>query len=331
MIHNSAKRGADMVRQLLAFAKGVDGKRVALQAEQLVVELESLMKGSFPKSIEVQVQLEPKLPKVLGDATQLHQILLNLCVNARDAMPHGGKLTVQAKSVEIDTVYARSVTEAKPGRYVCLRVSDTGEGIPPDLLDRIFDPFFTTKAQEKGTGLGLSTVLGIVKGHGGFVQVHSTQGKGTTFAVFLPVAMSEAGSAALEESNVQAYRGQGETVLFVDDEPALREIGKTVLERLNFLPLIAMDGEDGLIKATENRSKIKAIITDMHMPHMDGLAFVHAVRRSMPHIPIILASGRVDDAVAMDFRALGVTARLDKPFTEAQLAEKLKSMLVPGA
>ena len=331
MIHNSAKRGADMVRQLLAFAKGVDGKRVALQAEQLVVELESLMKGSFPKSIEVQVQLEPKLPKVLGDATQLHQILLNLCVNARDAMPHGGKLTVQAKSVETDTVYARSVTEAKPGRYVCLRVSDTGEGIPPDLLDPIFDPFFTTKAQEKGTGLGLSTVLGIVKGHGGFVQVHSTQGKGTTFAVFLPVAMSEAGSAALEESNVQAYRGQGETVLFVDDEPALREIGKTVLERLNFLPLIAMDGEDGLIKATENRSKIKAIITDMHMPHMDGLAFVHAVRRSMPHIPIILASGRVDDAVAMDFRALGVTARLDKPFTEAQLAEKLKSMLVPGA
>lgn len=326
MIHNSAKRGADMVRQLLTFAKGVDGKREALQPAHIVTELENLMKGSFPKNIDVQMQCEPGLPMVLGDATQLHQILLNLCVNARDAMPHGGTLSVQAKAVEIDAIYARSVSDAKPGRYVSLRVSDTGEGISPDVLDRIFDPFFTTKSQEKGTGLGLSTVLGIVRGHGGFVQVYSSLGVGTTFTVFLPVAQGTAG-ATEAGSFVRPFTGNGEVILFVDDEPALREVGQTVLKRLKFKPMVATDGEDGLIKATENRAQLKAIITDMHMPHMDGLAFVHAVRRTLPDIPIILASGRVDDNVAKDFRALGVTARLDKPFTEAQLAEKLRSLL----
>ncbi|MEX1165587.1 MAG: response regulator [Hydrogenophaga sp.] len=326
MIHNSAKRGADMVRQLLAFAKGVDGQRVALQPSQLVTELESLMKGSFPKNIEVQVQCETNLPMILGDATQLHQILLNLCVNARDAMPHGGTLTVEAKVVEIDAAYTRSVSDAKPGRYISLRVSDTGEGIPPDILDRIFDPFFTTKSQDKGTGLGLSTVLGIVKGHGGFVQVHSTKDKGSTFSVYLPASLGITGSSTQLEAS-KPFRGQGETILFVDDEPAVREIGQTVLQRLNFTVIVAVDGEDALIKATENRASLKAIITDMHMPHMDGLSFVHAVRRTLPNIPIILASGRIDDAVARDFRALGVDARLDKPFTETQLAEKLRVLL----
>jgi two-component system, cell cycle sensor histidine kinase and response regulator CckA len=329
MIHNSAKRGADMVRQLLAFAKGVDGKRVSLQPAQLVNELESLMKGSFPKNIELQVKCESPLPMVMGDATQLHQILLNLCVNARDAMPHGGKLAMEAAAVEIDEMYARSISDAKPGRYVCLKVKDTGDGIPADVLDRIFDPFFTTKSQEKGTGLGLSTVLGIIKGHGGFVQVYSTVGKGSSFSVYLPASQTAA-TGAEEPDASKPYQGHGETVLFVDDEAALREVGETVLQRLNFIPIVAVDGEDALIKATENRSVIKAIITDMHMPHMDGLAFVHAVRRTLPDIPIILASGRVDDGVAKDFKALGVTARLDKPFTEAQLAEMLSGLLAPG-
>jgi two-component system cell cycle sensor histidine kinase/response regulator CckA len=331
MIHNSAKRGADMVRQLLAFAKGVDGQgvdgqRVAVQPGQLVTELDSLMKGSFPKNIALQIQIDAGLPMVLGDATQLHQILLNLCVNARDAMPHGGTLTVEAKVVDIGAADARSDSAAKPGRYVSWRVTDTGDGIAPDVLDRIFDPFFTTKSQEKGTGLGLSTVLGIVKGHAGFVQVHSTAGKGSTFSVYLPALQGDAGGAATAAAR-QPFRGQGESILFVDDEPVVREVARTVLTRLNFKAIVAIDGEDGLIKVTENRATLKAIITDMHMPHMDGLAFVHAVRRTMPDIPIIMASGRVDDAAAKELRALGVMARLDKPFTEAQLAEKLGALL----
>lgn len=330
MIHNSAKRGADMVRQLITFAKGVDGQRVAVQPDHLVRELESLMKGSFPKNIELQIDTEPGLPAVLGDATQLHQILLNLCVNARDAMPHGGTLSVEARAIELDASQVQAMNGTTPGRYVRLRVSDTGDGIRPDILDRIFDPFFTTKSQDKGTGLGLSTVLGIVKGHKGNVQVSSTLGKGTTFTVHLPLSQGEVALPGANDSG-KAFQGRGESILFVDDEPALQEVGKAVLERLNFKVIVAVDGEDGLIKATENRATLKAIITDMHMPHMDGLAFVHAVRRTLPDIPIILASGRVDDAVARDFRALGVKARLDKPFSETQLADKLRVLLSASA
>ncbi|AOW14199.1 hypothetical protein LPB72_06225 [Hydrogenophaga crassostreae] len=328
MIHSSAKRGADMVRQLLTFAKGADGQRVVLQPALLMHELENLMTGSFPKNISIEVNIEPGLPSIVGDATQLHQILLNLSVNARDAMTNGGVLTMVAKTVEIDEIYARSVIDSKPGKYVCLRVSDNGEGIPAHILDHIFDPFFTTKAQDKGTGLGLSTVLGIVKGHGGFVQVHSTPGKGTTFAVYLPVSPSQLVTEEVPLA-AQMFKGQGECILFVDDEQALREVGQTVLERLNFNPIVARDGVDGLIKATENRAILKAIITDIHMPNMDGLAFVQAVRRTLPDIPIILASGRVDESVGKEFRALGVTARLDKPFTELQLADTLRPLLQP--
>jgi len=325
-IQACAKRGADMVRQLLTFAKGAEGERVPLHADRLVRELEKLMKGSFPKNLQLVVKCDPKLPMVRGDATQLHQVLLNLCVNARDAMPHGGTLTLEAERREVDAAYASSVPDAKPGDYVVLRVRDTGTGIPPEILDRIFDPFFSTKGPDKGTGLGLSTVLGIVKGHGGFLEVHSQPGKGSTFTVYLPVERAGSDTEQVTKAAVE-FHGQGETILFVDDEAAVREMARAVLRRLNFTPLTATDGADGVIQAAQHRTEIRAIIVDLHMPHMDGLAFVRAVRRMMPDIPVVVASGRMDDAVAEEFKTLGVTRRLDKPFTEAQLAETLKNLL----
>jgi PAS domain S-box-containing protein len=325
-IQTCAKRAADMVRQLLTFAKGAEGERVSLHADRLVRELEKLMNGSFPKNLQLVVKCDPKLPLVRGDATQLHQVLLNLCVNARDAMPHGGTLTLEAERREVDAAYASTMPDAKPGDYVALRVRDTGTGIPPEILDRIFDPFFTTKGPDKGTGLGLSIVLGIVKGHGGFLEVHSQPGKGSTFTVYLPV--ERAGSDTEQVTNAAVeFHGQGETILFVDDEAAVRETARAVLRRLNFKPLTATDGADGVIQAAQHRTEIRAIIVDLHMPHMDGLAFVRAVRRMMPDIPVVVASGRMDDAVAEKFKTLGVTRRLDKPFTEAQLAETLKNLL----
>ena len=177
MIQGSARRGADMVRQLLTFAKGAEGERVAITIAHLVKELESMMRGSFPKNIQLDVDCQADLPVVVGDATQLHQILLNLCVNARDAMPDGGTLTLQAQVVDIDPAHASLIPDAQPGHYVVLRVRDSGTGIPPEIVDRIFDPFFTTKASDRGTGLGLSTVLGLVKSHGGFLQVQSVTGE----------------------------------------------------------------------------------------------------------------------------------------------------------
>ncbi|MDD5139454.1 MAG: PAS domain S-box protein [Verrucomicrobiales bacterium] len=321
-----AKRGADMVRQLLSFAKGAEGERVLLQPGRLVKELENMMKGSFPKNIQLVVKCDPKLPTVLGDATQLHQVLLNLCVNARDAMPHGGTLTLEAQRREVDAAYAGSVFGARPGKYLALCVRDTGTGIPPEIIDRIFDPFFTTKGPEKGTGLGLSTVMGIVKGHGGFMHVDSQPGQGSTFTAYLPADRPGGGDTEHVIKPVEEFCGQGETILFVDDEVAVREAGCAVLRRLNFKPLTATDGADGLILTAQHRTELRAIITDLHMPHMDGLAFVRALRRMLPDIPIMMASGRMEDALAGEFKTLGVTSRLDKPFTEAQLAEALKNL-----
>lgn len=328
MMQGSAQRGADMVRQLLTFARGMDGERVPVATLPLLRELERLMKGSFPKNIQLQVEGDPNLAPVLGDATQLHQVLLNLCVNARDAMPAGGTLSLKAQMVDIDEAYARSIPDAKAGRYVTLRVIDTGPGIPPEIQDRIFDPFFTTKPSDKGTGLGLSTVLGIVRSHGGFVQLYSQPGQGAQFAVYLPVAASEAQTRQRDAgSRAAEFDGQGGTVLFVDDEAAVREVGRTVLERLNCRPVLASDGVDGLVQATAHREDLRVVITDLHMPHMDGLNFVRALRRSMPGIPIILASGRVDESVTGELKGLGVTRRLDKPFTQEQLARELHALL----
>jgi two-component system, cell cycle sensor histidine kinase and response regulator CckA len=328
MIQGSAQRGADMVRQLLTFAKGAEGERVPVRPMPMLRELERLMKGSFPKNIQLRVDGDDGLPAVLGDPTQLHQVLLNLCVNARDAMPGGGTLALKAKVVELDEAYARSIPDAQPGRYLALRVSDSGSGIPPDILDRIFDPFFTTKGADKGTGLGLSTVLGIVRAHGGFVQVYSQAGQGSMFTVCLPVAACDVADSQPFAESVLSDIGHGETVLFVDDEPAVREVGRTVLERLKFRPVLATDGADGLLQTAVHRDQLRAVITDLHMPHMDGVAFVRALRRMMPDVPVIVASGRVDEAVAAELQRLGVTRRLDKPFTQQQLARQLHELLV---
>lgn len=328
MIESGSKRAADMVKQLLAFAKGAAGERVSVEVDRLFNEVEKLIRGTFPKNIQLVIKRNARLPTVLGDATQLHQVFLNLCVNARDAMPSGGTLTLEGACEDVDAVYASSVHDAKPGRYVVLRVRDTGTGIAPDVLDRIFEPFFTTKGPDKGTGLGLSTVMGIVKGHGGFVQVYSHLGQGSTFSAYLPAEVATSEAAPLVVAPEQ-FRGQGETILFVDDEAALRQTARMVLQRLHFTPMIATDGADGLIHVAKHSNDIRVVITDLHMPHMDGLGFVRALRRILPEVPVLVASGRMEDDVAEALKAMGVTARLDKPFTERQLAVALQALLRP--
>jgi PAS domain S-box-containing protein len=326
-VEQSAKHAAEMVRQLLAFAKGSEGRRVSLQPRRLLGEIAKIVRGTFPKSIEVCLSVADDLPDVLGDATQLHQVLLNLCVNARDAMTGGGTLTLEA-----DTVDATSVPDApdsgdsRPSHYVVLRVADTGTGIPPEVLERIFDPFFTTKEPESGTGLGLFSAAGIVKGHGGFIRVFSQPPKGSTFAVYLPAEKRQV-DAEVAPSSHSTFHGQGEIVLLVDDESAVRETARTVLERLNFTPLTANDGMDGLTRALQTGANLRAVITDVHMPNMDGLSFVRALRQSLPDTPIIVASGRLEPNLAQEFAKLGVQVTLDKPFTQGTLADALRTAL----
>lgn len=322
----SAKRGAEMVRQLLAFAKGVEGERVAVSVEHLVQEMHSLMRGSFPKNIDIQIHMEPHLPAVSGDATQLHRILLNLCVNARDAMPSGGTLSIRTESLNIDAKRAGCVHNAQPGLYVGVEVSDTGIGIPPDTIDRIFDPFFTTKGPQEGTGLGLSTVMGIVRSHRGFLEVSSQPGEITTVAVYLP-AKGEADELKTSSSPKNSFRGNDELILFVDDEESLRKTAVLTLQHLGFRPLTAVDGADGLTKARHHREDVKAIILDLHMPRMSGLEFAREVRQILPEIPIMVSSGRMDDEVVGEFKSMGVYDFLDKPFTLRQLTEAMETLL----
>jgi len=327
-VEGSAQRAANMVRQLLTFAKGAESQQVSIQPDHLFKEMREIIKGTFPKNIQLEIRChKAKLPPVLGDPTQLHQVLLNLCVNARDAMPHGGKLVLEAESHEVDAVYASSIPDARPGQYVALRVRDTGTGISPEILDRIFDPFFTTKGPDKGTGLGLATVLGIVKGHGGFVLVYSQPGQGSTFTFYLPADRARSGLEPMAKP-AEEFRGQGETVLLVDDEVDVREIGSAVLKKLNFKPVTATDGADGLVRAVQYGADLRAVIVDQHMPIMDGLAFVRALRRILPELPIVVASGWLDETTGKEFKALGVPLHLDKPYTQAMLAETMKSLLL---
>lgn len=326
LIQASAMRAADMVKQLLTFAKGAEGEHIPVRPDNLLLDMSKIIRGSFPKNILLRFQCKEDLPAIRGDVTQLHQVLLNLCVNARDAMPGGGMLTLAASRVVVEEPLLNAMPESKTGEYLAIQVQDTGTGISHDLMDRIFDPFFTTKSLDKGTGLGLSTAMGIVNGHGGFLRVDSEPGKGSVFTVYLPVADSRF-ETEIEGPPPVKFVGQGEAILFVDDESALREAANEVLSSLNFTVLTASDGAEALVQMSRYSGKLRAIITDVHMPYMDGLTFVYMLRHSMPHIPVIVASGRLDEEAAEQFKALGGTWRLDKPFTQNELTSLLKTIL----
>jgi nitrogen-specific signal transduction histidine kinase/ActR/RegA family two-component response regulator len=324
LIESSAKRGADMVKQLLTFVKGAEGERLPVQTPTLIHELDRLIRRSFPKTIELRTEVGEDLEAILGDATQLHQVLLNLGINARDAMPGGGTLTLKAANLEIDPAAASAVAEARPGAYVTWSVTDTGTGIPSEILDRIFEPFFSTKGPDHGTGLGLSTVSGIVKSHGGFVQVASVLGQGSTFTVCLPVAPPGADGALASHAELR-FRGFGQTVLVVDDDPAIRKFLRTLLARQNFKVLTASDGAAALIQMAENQADLRAVITDLEMPNMDGLTFARVLKAKLPRAGIIVLSGRMDEQTADEFDKMGAIAVLQKPFKPEQLLAALEA------
>ncbi len=326
MCQSSAQRGAAMARQLLTFARGADGKRVSIQPSHMLRDMANIIHSTFPKNINLLEKWDANLPTVSGDATQISQVLLNLCVNARDAMPDGGTLELEARSVEVDEAFAQATPGARPGNYVMLRVCDTGAGIAPDILDQIFDPFFTTKGPDKGTGLGLSTVMGIVKSHGGCLKVYSQPRQGSTFTVYLPTDCTKNIVSPTSKAAVK-FHGRGETILFVDDEVAVREVARAVFGRLNLKLVTASDGVEGLTYAALHQTSMRAIITDVHMPNMGGLAFVRAIRETLPDIPIIVTSGRLENKDLDELKRLNVHAILDKPFLESELAAALKQVL----
>lgn len=323
----SVQRAANMVKHVLSFSRGVEGERVPILLKHVIKETRALLEHSLPKEIEVKTSVAPDLWLVLGDATHMTQMLMNLSVNACNAMPQGGTLTIEARNQVIDAIYVRMHPEARPGRFVVVPVTDTGTGIPREHLDKIFEPFFTTKGPGKGTGLGLATVLGIVKGHGGFVNVYSEVGRGTKFSVYLPAAIEEPTADVCRKPAARLPEGAGEWILVVDDEAAIRGIARATLEAHGYRVLTAGDGAEAVALFAEHRDEIRAVLMDMMMPVMDGPATIRALRKMNARMPIIAVSGLVEKGRSVEISALGVEIFLRKPYTTEVLLEALHSAL----
>ncbi|MGE0129270.1 MAG: response regulator [Blastocatellales bacterium] len=323
------ERGSQLVKQVLSFARGAEGERVPLDPKRVLGEVAGILKETFPKSIRIQCNGAGVRGTVLCDPTQLHQVLMNLCVNARDAMPRGGDLEITAEDVELDEHSAQLLPGAKPGRYVMISVRDAGVGIPARVMDKIFDPFFTTKEQGKGTGLGLSTSLGIVRGHGGFINVYSEPGTGTLFKVYLPTL--DAGAEASEQkAEDEAPLGTGELILLVDDEEPIRRTTRGLLEASNYRVITASDGGEACALYRERQEEIKLVLTDMMMPVMDGAAAIKELRRLNPRLPIIASSGLAETGKEGQALASGAQKFLSKPYTAVHLLRAVHKLLRDG-
>lgn len=320
----NAKRGADLVKQVLSFARGVEGKRINLQIRHLIVEVSKILKETFPKSIQVSTDLSKDLWIVSGDGTQIHQVLMNLCVNARDAMPNGGSLSICATNLYIDENYARMNLEAKVGPYIVITVTDTGAGIPEENLDRIFEPFFTTKEVGQGTGLGLSTVIGIIKSHGGFITVHSEKGLGTRFEVYLPAVE---GIETRKLDNAKVATANGETIMIVEDEPAIQEITKTSLETHNYKTIVASDGIEAIAVYAKHMDQISVVLMDLMLPSLDGLTAIRTLKKINPKVKIIATSGLMSSNKLEAVANSGVTTFLPKPYTINELLLTLQRVI----
>lgn len=326
MVEQGAQRGADIIKQLLTFSRGIEGNRGPVQLRHLLKEMCHLMRETFPREIVIAQDAALALWPVIADATQLHQVLLNLCVNARDAMPGGGRLTLRVRNTTLTEPDRHLSPDFKPGPHVMLTVEDTGQGIPPEIIGRIFEPFFTTKEIGKGTGLGLSTVMGIVKSHGGFVCVHSEPGKGTRFEVYLPasVTQQDGGARAGVEPSLP---GRGELILVVDDEASIREVMRRVLVRSGYNVLCAANGQEALTVFLAHRVRVRLLLTDVMMPTMGGVALARAVRALEPTLRIIAMSGLNDAERTQELAALGVTQVLSKPCEPQDIFEAIQRAL----
>ena len=288
MVKTTARRGADMVKQVLMFVRGGEHELEPTSLGHLATEVRRLMEQTLPCTIQVSSHVAREPRPVLGDATQLHQLMVNLCVNARDAMPDGGHLRIDLDETEVDAAKARRAKGARPGTYARLAITDTGTGIPPEVRAKIFEPFFTTKGIGKGTGLGLSTVFAIVESHGGFMELESEVGRGSTFIIYLPVC--ETTHTEMEKDVGALPRGRGELVIVVDDEHSMREIAKLTLEDQNYRVLLASDGAEAISVYLQNRDEVALVITDIMMPMMNGRAMIHALHKFNPDLPIVAFS-----------------------------------------
>jgi PAS domain S-box-containing protein len=326
ILAKSAQRGANLSKQILSFAKGSGGDFTALDLRHLLAEIRRFTQQTFPKSIAIRVELPPDLWLIRGDATHLYQIFMNLCVNARDAMPDGGLLSLTAHNLDwsADTGQAKSHLGLDRGFYVVIEVADTGVGMLPELIDKIFDPFFTTKEPGQGTGLGLSTTAGIIQSHGGQIQVTSQVNQGTHFTISLPAAPI---TPPLSEETVTLHSGSGELILVVDDEPQICYVTQALLESYNYQVLTACDGVEAIAVYQEHADDIDAVLMDMRMPKMSGAIALAPLQQINPHLKAIMTSGVISKNKLPNRDNLTVHAFLPKPYDVEALFKALSTAL----
>jgi len=328
VVATSAARGAGLVSQMLTFTRGLDGNREVVDLGSLVKELGRFIGRTFAKNIEVRMEITPELLQLYANPTQIYQVLLNLCVNARDAMPHGGVLTITAGNATLDDAAARALPGGVPGDYIVLGVSDSGTGIAPEIVDRIFDPFFTTKPIGEGTGLGLSTVRSIMKASGGFIALSTQVGRGTTFQAYFPV-MEMAAKTPAVTAGVENSRGAGEHVLVADDEEFFRDVTRRLLADFGYVVHVAADGAEAVRVFEQHRADIAVALVDLDMPVMDGSTAIKAMKAINPPVHIITVSGSGDSAARP--KVEDSELQLMKPYTMGALLHSLHQVLAKPA
>lgn len=323
-IEHNLLRGTEMIKQVLLFARGIEGNRTVIFMDELVGKIYSIMQDTFPKSITFNYKIEPNVWPVMADETQIHQVLLNLCVNSRDAMSNGGTLSIEVKNTVVD--HQLPTKNFNPGHYVLTTISDTGIGIPQHIIEKIFEPFFTTKEVGKGSGLGLSTALRITQSHDGTITVYSVEGKGTTFNIYLPVTDQHVVEIQNFTDEVELMAGNGEWVLVIDDEAPLRSIIKDTLDMYGYQVVVAANGIFGVEEFTQNPEKYDLVITDIMMPGKDGIQTMKEIRELKPKAKILASSGLTTFSQIPGIME-GNTGFLPKPFSAKELLLEVNKLI----
>jgi signal transduction histidine kinase/ActR/RegA family two-component response regulator len=326
-IDTSCQRAAGLTRKMLTFSRSEIGEKKLVKINHLVDGMHRLLRQTLPAQIELKIDLQPNLPFIKAEGSQLEQVLLNLAVNARDAMPNGGTLSIKTGRVELDASFCIAHSLGNPGQYIIIEVQDSGEGMPAHVIEHIFEPFFTTKEPGKGTGLGLSIVYSIIKNYGGHITAESELDKGSCFKIYLPVENEVYEEVSTHEVEPARSTGAGEHILVVDDEPQLREIAKEVLTTSGYQVSEAANGQEAVNvyrEHRENGNRVDLVMLDMSMPVMDGKACMKCLRGIDPSVPILITTGHTDGTDMLKATANGI---LFKPFSLSSLLQEVKKIL----
>jgi CheY-like chemotaxis protein len=324
-IRYAAGKGADLVKRILTFSRKTESRPLDLDLNQRIRQTQRFLQRTIPKMIDIDLILADDLARIHADPTQVDQILMNLAVNARDAMPEGGKLVIETANVVLDEEYAQTHFGAKTGEYVLLSMSDSGHGMDKETLDHIFEPFFTTKEAGKGTGLGLAVVYGIVTHHNGYITCNSEPGRGTTFKIYLPVAKVETKPDVATSREIPAYGT--ETILLVDDEEFVRDLGKRILERSGYTVLTASNGKEALDAYKRKKEDISLVILDLIMPEMSGMQCLEELLQINPNTLVLIASGFAVDRQTKEAIETAAKGFLSKPYNVMQMPQLVREVL----